>query len=325
MDGKFGSLLSVLDHKRAILVQTHDFPDHDALGAAYALCELLGRFDFRCAITYGGQIQSISLDSMIRKLNIRLEDFSSACGDRTFQTIIVDGSPSGGTVARIAGTLVGFIDHHPARTQVPASFIDIRLDIGSCSTIVWTYWKETGEIPGRTSATAMLAGIQLDTDFLSRRVSPVDLEAHAALYFLGDPKLSREIVHTSLSVAELPDIGHALSSAIFRGELVVAELAGDYPAELLSVLADFLLRLRETDFSVVVETGGVECRLSARSRNAKLDAGHILSQALEGIGSGGGHPHMAGGIIARNRYPGKEMLFEKFAEYINSRGVQEQS
>lgn len=329
MDGKFGELLSVLDPGRAVLVQTHDFPDHDAMGAAYALCEILERRGFNCSMAYGGKIQSISLDSMIRKLNIALVDFPSARGDASYQTIIVDGSPGGGTVETVAGTLVGYIDHHPAApshtARFAARFADVRLDVGSCSTIVWTYWKEAGEKPDRTSATAMLAGIQLDTDFLSRRVSPVDLEAHAALYFLGDPELSREIVHTSLSVAELPDIGQALSTAVVRGSLVVAELEGDYPAELLSVLADFLLRLREADFSVVVETGGADCRLSARSRNPKLDAGRVLSQAIAGLGSGGGHPHMAGGIMSRERYPGKEILLEKFYERALACGVQEQS
>jgi nanoRNase/pAp phosphatase (c-di-AMP/oligoRNAs hydrolase) len=330
MNGKSGELISVLDRDRPVLVQTHDFPDHDAMGAAYALCELLERRGFRCSMTYGGKIQSISLDSMIRKLGIDLVDFPAARENAAFQTVIVDGAPGGGTVETVAGTLVGYIDHHPAPKSAIARFsdvrfVDVRIDVGSCSTIVWTYWKESGEKPDRTSATALLAGIQLDTDFLSRRVSPVDLEAHAALYFLGDPELSREIVHTSLSVAELPDIGQALSTAAHRGPIVVAELSGDYPSELLSVLADFLLRLRETEFSVVAETGGNDCRLSARSRNPALDAGLVLSRSLAGLGSGGGHPHMAGGIMPRGRYPGKEALLGIFYERARECGVQERS
>lgn len=327
MGGPFRTLISILDRSKPVLVQTHDFPDHDALGAAYALCELLERNDFSCSMTYGGRIQSISLESMIRKLDITLEDFSLARGNANFQTIIVDGSPAGGTVQSVAGTLVGVIDHHPAREPLIAPFSDIRTDIGACSTIIWTYWVEAGEIPDRTSATALLAGIELDTDFLSRRVSKTDLEAHASLYFQGKTELAREIVHTSLKLDQLPEIGKAFSSPSVREPVIVAELAGDYSNELLSVLADFLLRLQEITFAVTIETGGDEYRLSARSRDPKIDAGRILSLVLKGIGSGGGHPHMAGGIVQKEKYPGKENLLRMITDSIDKvpgTGLQEQ-
>ncbi len=316
MEFPFRSLLETLDPKRSVLIQTHDFPDHDALGAAYGLCELLLRRNFDCAITYGGLIQSISLATMINALQIKLVPFETARTDESYQTIIVDGSPAGGTVKTVAGALVAVIDHHPARKKPVCPFLDVRKEVGSCSAIIWTYWKETGETPDTTTATALLAGIQLDTDFLSRRVSRTDLDAHYNLFFLGNCELAREVVRTSLSTAQLADIGAAFSSFIIADAILLVEVHGEYTAELLSVLADFLLRLREITFVIVIEAQGAEYRLSVRSRDRCVDAGYIVRKVLAGIGTGGGHPHMAGGIIRGEKYPGAQEFLRHSADEI---------
>lgn len=309
----FRELTALLDPRRPVLIQTHDFPDHDALGAAYALCELLLRKNFTCSITYGGAIQSISLAEMISRLEIPLISLANAIEDASWQTIMVDGSAAAGTVKESGGTLLGIIDHHPQRKKTDCPFLDIRTNVGACSSIVWSYWKETGETPDKTTATALLAGIQLDTNFLSRKVSVTDLEAHYCLFFQGDPNLARDIVNTSLSVDQLADIGKAFRTVKIKGYVLLAEVHGNYVAELLSVLADFLLRLREITFAAVIEVKGEEYHLSARSRDKYIDAGHVVRKILTGIGSGGGHPHMAGGSIPKDSYPGAETLLEKMA------------
>lgn len=178
----FATLCALLDPSRPVLIQTHDFPDHDAVGAAYGLCELLLRHHFHCTMTYGGLIQSISLASMVDRLDISLVSFAEATRNSAYQTIVVDGSPASGTVKIVAGTLIAVIDHHPQRRTLTCPFTDIRTDVGSCSSIIWTYWQEVNEEPDKTTATALLAGIQLDTDFLSRRVSKTDLDAHYDLF-----------------------------------------------------------------------------------------------------------------------------------------------
>jgi len=58
-------LLDKLDTKKSVLIQTHDFPDHDAIGAAYALSVLLTKKRFNCSITYGGLLQSIRVASQL--------------------------------------------------------------------------------------------------------------------------------------------------------------------------------------------------------------------------------------------------------------------
>lgn len=316
MTRRFAELARILDPARPVLVQTHDFPDHDAVGAARGLLILLERSGFRAGITWGGLVQGISLASMIDRLGIVPVPFSDAMAGGDWQTITVDGSPFAGTVREVPGTLIGVVDHHPARKPVTCAFSDVRPNVGSCSAIVWTYWEEQGEIPDATTATALLAGIQLDTDFLSRHTSQTDLDAHYALFALGDPELARDVVRTSLSIDQLSDIGRAFSEYRIVDKTLFVEVHGDYAQELLSVLADFLLRLREIDFAAVIEVRGDEYRVSARSRSPILDAGHILRKVLAKIGAGGGHPHMAGGIIRPRDYPGPDAFLESLAAEI---------
>lgn len=309
--------MRTLDRSRAVLVQAHDFPDHDAIASAHALAALLSRKGFNASACASFQGNSISASIMIDRLAITLHAAEHLTVDEGTQTILVDGSCSGGTVSRVVGTLTGIIDHHPGNIPQDCPFTDIRVEAGSCSAIIWSYWHEAGENPDKKTATALLSGIQLDTDFLTRHVSALDLEAHYRLFPLGDAKLAQEVVKTSLSTDQLYAIGRSLSSAITKGDILAAELSGDYSSELLSVIADFLLRLREVSFVLVIEVRGEEYRLSARNRDPLLDAGVIVARALEGIGTGGGHPHMAGGLIKPEHYPGAQSLLDMIAHEID--------
>ncbi len=315
MTRRFAELVGLLDSSKPVLVQTHDFPDHDAVGAAYGLRGLFGRAGFRAEITWGGPVQGISLSTMIETLGIEPVPFERAVGEE-WQTVAVDGSPFSGTIREVAGELVGVVDHHPIWKKIECPFADVRTDVGSCSAIVWSYWQERDEVPDGTTATALLAGIQLDTDFLSRHTSRLDLDAHYALFPVGNPELARDVVRTSLSVDQLANIGAAFRDFRISGGILLVEVPGDCVQELLSVLADFLLRLREIDFVVVIEVMGGEYRLSARSRSGFPDAGHALRKVLRGIGAGGGHPHMAGGYIRPADYPGPDALLASLAAEI---------
>ncbi len=319
MDRPYETLIGILDPARKVLVQAHDFPDHDAIASAFGLSALLRRSGLDASVTAGGSIGGISLSSMVERLSIEIEPFPEAVPkEGPAQVIVVDGSPANGTVTRIAGDLAGVIDHHPAGSAPSCPFVDVRTEAGSCSSIVWSYWKERGEEPDARAATALLAGIQLDTDFLSRRVSPLDLEAHHALFFAGDRDLAREVVRTTLSVTQLPHIGDALSNCRIKGDVLVCEVGRDCASELLSVLADFLLRLREIAFVAVVEARGPEYRLSARTRDPRVDAGEAIRRSLDGLGEGGGHRHMAGGVIRPGSYPGGAGLLERIESEVTS-------
>ena len=318
MEKYFEKLCSVLEKKQPVLIQTHDFPDHDAIGAAYALGKLLETCGYKVKIGYGGLIQSLPLMEFVKFLNSELLLVDLLDEPTKFQVIIVDGSPFKGTVKKVGGILKAVIDHHPPRTKSTAPFTDIRPETGACCSIIWLYWKEAVKEYDKITATAMLAGIQLDTNFLSRHVSRTDMDAYYELYFKTDVQITQQMLKTTITANELEEIGRAFMNSVRINNFLLIELEKDYSRALLSAVADFLLWLKDIVFVVVIETYGEEFKLSARSRDKMLDAGYIIQNALKEIGKGGGHAHMAGGVVKAEKYPGKKALLELIVKKAHS-------
>ncbi|MEI6874205.1 MAG: DHH family phosphoesterase [Spirochaetota bacterium] len=311
----FGRLLSLLDRGQPVAVQTHDYPDLDAVASAWGLARLLATKGFSARPCYRGTIRSRSLTKMVAELHIELGEDRLPCPST--QVIIVDGSPANGNVSPIEGRLLAVIDHHKREKDPSAPYIDIRPELASCSALIVGYWKAAGECLPRDLATAFLAGIQSDTDFLSRRVTPTDFMAYAELFELGDFDQASRIVRTALDLRELDLVIKALQKAETRNGVFFAWLPGSCGQEVLAVLAEFVLRTEELRLTIVAECGaegegpdGVH--LSLRSKDPALSAFAVVKRALEGIGSGGGHAHSAGGFVPHASYPGHEVLKERF-------------
>lgn len=92
----------------------------------------------------------------------------------------------------------------------------------------------------------------------------------------------------------------------------------DLSQELISIMADFFLRLKEITVTVIVETGGDRSHVSVRSRAPDISAAQVVKQALAGIGSGGGHDHMAGGTILETSEMDEQALFECFMDAVDT-------
>ena len=318
MEEKLSTLCSVLSKDQPVLVQTHDFPDHDALGAAYALLKLLETYGYKVEIAYGGHIQSLSLIEFVEYLDHPLLKLDEIEDLKKYQVVIVDGSPFKGTVKYVGGILKAVIDHHPERIQSTAAYTDIRVGIGACSSIIWSYWKESGKEYDGMTATAMIAGIQLDTAFLSRGVSKLDLDAYYELYFKSDVQKTYQMIKTTINICDLEEIGQAFTNYLRIDNFLIVELSEDYSRAILSVVADFLIWIKDISFVIVIETDGPEYKLSARSRDKNLDAGWLIQEAVKDMGSGGGHAHMAGGAIDAERYCGKTVFLNSIIKLANS-------
>ena len=306
--------------RRVVVVQPHDHPDHDAVATAFGLAKLLARFGFESRILHRGRVRSHSLTAMVAELEIPLERIRGELPPDLADVpcVIVDGSPNNANAQPLTARFVGVVDHHPNPGLIPCPFVDIRSSYGSCAAIVSEYWVDAGLEIDRDTATALLMGIQMDTDFLSRRVSPADLEAHHRLFFHADWEFGTRVVKASLSISDLPAFEYAVSHSRTRGPLFFTVLPMDCSQELISIMADFFLRLKEISVTVIVETGGGKAHVSVRSRSADISAGTIVKLALSGIGEGGGHDHMAGGVIRSLACPNEEILFDKFVEAVET-------
>lgn len=305
-----------------VFIQTHDFPDHDAIASAFGLASLLERYDYTARILYRGNIRSPSLLSLIHEVGIALEAVSEESAQDLAQAplILIDGNPTASNAAPLTQRLVAVIDHHPGEAPVDCPFTDIRSDYGACSSIIASYWRETGCKPPRSCATALLMGIQVDTDFLTRKVSPGDLEAHAELFFIADSHFTIRELKASLSVNDLKAVGASARRAKVSGKLLFTTIPFDCTSELISILADFYLKVRDIEAAVIVETGGDRYHVSIRSRPG-LSAARLVKRALAGIGGGGGHDRMAGGTIDPGLCPDENDLYRRFKRAVEEETV----
>ncbi|MDR3130322.1 MAG: DHH family phosphoesterase [Treponema sp.] len=313
--GGFARLLSLLGEPGTVVIQTHDFPDHDAAASAFALGELLRLNGYDVRLLYRGEIRSHSLRAMLSELKIDLRRVKNMAGDGLLKCpcIVVDGNPANTNARPLTEYLLGVVDHHSG--AVPdCPFTDIDAASGSCSALVARYWEEAGLTPEKNIATALLMGIEMDTDFLSRRVSRLDIDALHRLFFLADREFSAATLKTSLSIKDLPSLKTAIDNSKIRGNIFFSLINMDASQEVISILADFFLRFREILITIIVETEGEARHVSVRSRDPRISAARIIREALKDLGSGGGHDYMAGGLIDTGTAINEDALFQRFLD-----------
>lgn len=309
---KLDELLSVIDPSHPLVIQVHDFPDHDAVAAGYGLQRLLAVRKIDAVICYSGTIQSASLEEAIRVLEIPLVDSSDLILGKDSQIVLVDGFIGNKNVTELAGTVVALVDHHtpPEKPEVP--FADIRPHYGSCSTMIYEYYTETGIEVERSVATALLMGLMMDTAFMTRGVTVQDMNAFSTLFFRGDWELSTRTLRNSLSLIDLGVFREAINSCEVAGDFAFVPIHKECSPEVTAITADFFLGLREIRFVVVLVPDRDEYRISVRSEDLSRQSDVIIRRALRGIGYGGGHVHMGGGTIPRDLFPGEQSLRNRF-------------
>jgi nanoRNase/pAp phosphatase (c-di-AMP/oligoRNAs hydrolase) len=302
-----------------LVIQTHDFPDHDAAASAFALGRLLTLKGYTVHLLYRGPIRSFSLKTMIAELKIpltRIKDM--APGElRSCPGIIVDGNFLNTNARPATDNLFAVVDHHPSAEVPGCPFVDIRTDYGSCAAMIADYWKAAGLSPERDVATALLMGIEMDTDFLSRRVSKADMDALHRLFFIGDWEFGTRVIKTSLSKADIPAFEKAVANSRFYKQLLFALITLDTTQEVISIVADFFLRFREVLVTVIVENQGSSRHVSVRSRDPAVSAAAIIREALKDIGEGGGHDYMAGGLLYPDLTISEDDLFRRFTAALD--------
>lgn len=307
-------LFAHLDVERPVVVQAHDFPDHDAVASAFAVYVLMSDAGYVAHLCYGGQIQSNSLHDAIEALGIPIASCSELRLREKPQLIVVDGFAGNSNVAGFDADLVGTIDHHPPPYTPTHGYVDIRDTYGSCSTILYDYLREAEiEIDGRL-ATALLMGLMMDTAFMTRGVSEADLDAFDRLFRVGDWRLATRLLKNSLSLSDLVTFRQAIDACVVEQDFAFVSLQGAITAEVMALIADFLMGLREIEFVVVVSGDRDEHRISVRSEDQNRPCDVIIHDALRGIGSGGGHMHMGGGSVPIDLYPGDEGLRRRFVQ-----------
>ncbi len=311
-------LLNIIDNSKELYIQTHDFPDHDAIASALGLQYLLKNFDINSKILYKGAIQRKSLLILINTLEIDVLNSSQVELKESDQIIIVDGCKGSKNVTDLPGEEIGVIDHHKVQSPEEVSFVDIRSEYGACSSIIFHYLKDNDIEIRQDIATALMIGINMDTSLLRRNVSNHDLEAYYFIYSIADIEFVNYIMRNHISVKDLDFYKHMIDEIKINGKIGYCYFSNGCKENLMGIIADFILSLQEIEFVMICADNKENIKFSLRSENLKWDCSKIVKQVLKDIGFGGGHAEMAGGVIIDKRLFNEKQVFNDLVNIINN-------
>ncbi|MFP4266606.1 MAG: DHH family phosphoesterase [Spirochaetaceae bacterium] len=282
--------------KRSITIQPHDFPDHDAIAAAYGLSILLESRGIPCIIAYNGSISRRELITFIEKFAISLKKAEKLSFTPEDGIIIVDGCKGNKNVTDLAGEEIGIIDHHTFTRPEGVPFVDIRPDYGSCSSIIKEYYDCFGKEISRSAASAFLLGLYTDTAFFTRGVHPADIALLNTCYPIADIAFVTMILRNKIQYQDLHQYRALLNNLVVYDEAGFCFLPEGADPNLLGILCDFILSIQEVKFALIAANNQDGIYLSVRNEHPQLHAAGVVTQIVtKRGGAGGGHYHMAGG------------------------------
>lgn len=287
-----------------VYIQTHNFPDPDAIASAYGLQKLLELYGVESTLCYDGRIDKLSASKMLDAFHIRMLPYEDLVSDmrETDRIICVDFQKHSGNVTDFVGDEVACIDHHPTFVPVKYGYQDIRLT-GACATLIAEYYALSGKEPDSDVATALLYGLKMDTLQFTRGVTELDIKMFAFLFpRCGQEKLA-DLERNNMEFADLKAYGAAIESVELYDKIGFSCIPFSCPDALIAILSDFILALIEVEVAVVFSFREDGVKLSVRSEDPNVHAGNLLHEALKSIGNGGGHASMGGGFISSSRLP----------------------
>lgn len=284
-------------NREHVYIQTHNFPDPDAIASAYGLQRLLELRGVHATLCYKGKIDRYSTGKLVEIMGIELlnvDDLEKVLSDDD-EVILVDSQKGNSNIIDITGDEIICIDHHPNNDLFAYRFSDIRPEFGACATMIAQYFYENNVPMDRKIATTLTYGIRIDTNNLTRGVSKFDIEMLYRMYDDCDYNIISMLENSVLCFEDLVAYSKAISSIEVHDDISFADTGTDCPV--IADISDFMLALKEVTFSVVYSAKDGGIKLSVRSERTALDAGKVIGKALEGIGNGGGHASMAGGFV----------------------------
>lgn len=290
-----------------VFLQTHNFPDPDALAAAYGMQVFLKANGVESTICYAGKIEKNSTKRMMEEFGIEavhIDDIPKMMEEDYIVTI--DAQKYNSNITDFPGQEVACIDHHPTMVPCTYEYSDIRI-CGACCSIVTDYFIESDTTMDSNTATALLYGLKMDTDSFNRGVTDFDIAMFGYLHKIADNPKITSMYNNNMEIEDLYAYGEAIRNIQIYENVGFAKIGFDCPDGLIAMISDFILGLDVVELAVVYAARNGGYKFSVRNETVLYHAGEITRNALEGIGGGGGHFSMAGGVIVKE---GMEQLGE---------------
>ncbi len=289
-----------------IVIQCHDNPDADALASGYALWWYLKMNGIKAKFIYRGRnsIQKSNLVLMVSMLEIPIKyepDF-----DLNPELLVtVDCQYGQRNITMTEAQTVAIIDHHQETVSLP-ELSEVRSNIGSCSTVIWSMIKDEGLADNidKNLATALYYGLYTDTNRLTEVSHPLDRDMMDEL--VVNKSIIKELSNSNISLEELKITGKAILDYNYNEDKKYIILHADKcDPNILGVISDFSMETTGVNVCLAYYISPDEVKFSVRSCVREVHANEVASFIAEGIGGGGGHLYKAGGTIR------PEKLFEK--------------
>jgi nanoRNase/pAp phosphatase (c-di-AMP/oligoRNAs hydrolase) len=262
--------------------------------------------------------------AMITRLRIPIRSIQTVTPLNFKVVSMVDAQPFSGNTplpSSIVPSIV--IDHHPARKtsslMKQVSFVDIRSDYGSTSTILAEYLLKEGVDINRKLATALYYGIMSDTRDLSRNANEVDVRISTELYPKVLVKTLSQIEHPRLPREYFRILQEALTRTMWypvKG-VSISDLGEIMDPNMVAIIADFLVRTEGVRWVFTSGKKDQEVFFSLRTTGYHKGSTDKLARSLiRGIegGSAGGHEATAGGRVWLSAPEGKNEIIQKLKE-----------
>lgn len=281
-----------------VFIQTHNFPDPDAIASAFGLQEFLEFYGVKSTLCYVGSIDRFNTRKMMDAFGIEIYSYNDI-KDMTSDDLIVnvDCQKPNANTTDLPGSEIACIDHHPVFIEEQGyEYADIRI-VGACATIISWYYYVTDTPMSSDVATALAYGIKMDTDDLIRGTTLLDMDMISFLFRFADWSKLNEMYNSSIEFQDLKAYGSAIENIEVYDFVGFTYIPFECPNALVAIISDFVLSLDVVDVSVVYSVNQNGIKFSIRSERDDVDAGKLIHDALYGVGNGGGHAAMAGGFI----------------------------
>jgi phosphoglycolate phosphatase len=295
--------LKELAKYRHIVIQCHDIPDADTIGAGFALQCFLRFCGTVPNLVYGGaaDIQKPSLLMMLEVLDIQISHVRKLPPE-TDLLITVDCQRGSGNVEHFdlpATARVVVIDHHYPEIPEDSNTI-IRPYLASCATLVWDLLQKEGKEGYKIEfkmdwrvQNALYYGLFTDSNGLSELRHPLDRDLAELPIDIG---LIRKLKNSAITAEELDIISRTLCEREMVGNIGLFR-SEPCDSNLLGFIGDIAQQVVNMDCCVIYCRQQQGLKLSIRSSAREIMANEIAEFLCRSVGSGGGNIEKAGGFM----------------------------
>jgi nanoRNase/pAp phosphatase (c-di-AMP/oligoRNAs hydrolase) len=164
-----------------------------------------------------------------------------------------------------------------------------------------------------------MVGLEVDTSLMTRGVSEYDVVAYSGLYVLSDMKFVNSLLRNYIQVKDLEFYKMALDKVKIKDKYAFCYFPSGCNQNLLGIIGDFFLSINEVDFVFLCANNNSVINFSLRSEMHDWNAAIIVQEILKGIGFGGGHRDMAGGIIKDKHLFIEDQILEKLSNILKKK------